>query len=220
MTDEQILRWMPYAFPLFFVGMWLLITTLLGVMSGWFSLQLWYADDSNEEPLLKLGWQSGVMGFGVTLNGILTLAANRSGLSVRIWRAFGPFQKPLLIPWSEIVAEPSRTLLTPMVKLGLGNPPSGKLKISAASWAKLVEAAKPLANVPLPSAQEVRAKSLGGRMFLEWLVITAAAAVFFYFAPLLISPPGEKVGFPIETCVAFPAVVFGISQLVRYARES
>jgi hypothetical protein len=107
-----------------------------------------------------------------------------------------------------------------MVKLGLGNPPNGKLKISAASWAKLVDAAKPVATGPLPSAQEVSARSLGGRMLLEWLVITAAAATFFYFAPLLISPPGERIGFPIGTCIAFPAIVFGIGQLVRYARES
>ena len=78
------------------------------------------------------------MGFGVNLNGILTLSACRSGLSIRIWRVFGPFQKPLLVPWSEITAQPSRTFFTKMVKLGLGNPPNGKLKINAVSWSKLV----------------------------------------------------------------------------------
>ena len=188
MTDEQILRWIPYVFPFFFVGMWLLITTLLGFLSGWFSLQEWYADDSGDEPVLTLGWQSGMMGVGVNLNNVLTLAAKPSGLSIRIWRIFGPFQKPLLIPWSEITAEASRSFFTQLVKLGLGNPPNGRLKISAATWSKLVAAAGPVAHVPLPAAPAVSQKSMAGRMFLEWLAITAGAATFFWFAPYLISP--------------------------------
>lgn len=220
MTDEQFLTWMPYAFPFFFVGMWLLITTLLGFMSGWFSLQEWYADDSSDEPVLTLGWQSGMMGAGVSLNNALTLAAKPSGLSIRIWRVFGPFQKPLLIPWSEISAEASRSFFTQMVKLGLGKPPNGRLKISAATWSKLVAAAGSVANGPLPAAPAVSQKSMAGRMFLEWLVITAGAAMFFWFAPYVISPPGERIGLPIGVCILFPAVVFGIGQLIRYARES
>ena len=221
MTEEQILKWMPYVFPFFFAGMWLVITTLLGVMSGWFSLQQCYADDVDEEPLLKLGWQSGVMGFGVNLNGILTLSARRSGLSIRIWRVFGPFQKPLLIPWSEITAQPSRTFFTKMVKLGLGNPPNGKLKINAASWSKLVAAAGPVASVPLPTASAISRKSIATRLFLEWVVITAAAATFFYFAPQFLSEPGETItGIPIGVCIGLPAFVFGFGQLVRYGRES
>ena len=216
MSDETVLRWFPYLFA----GMWLLVTTLLGVMSGWFNLQQWYADDSNEAPLLKLGWQSGVMGLGVNLNGILTLAAYRSGLSVRVWRLFGPFQKPLLIPWTEITAEPGRSFFTKMVKLGLGNPPNGRLKINAASWAKLVAAAGPVANVPLPAAPAVSSRSIAVRMLLEWAVITVAAAAFFYFAPRFISPADDAAAIPLGVCIGMPAVVFGITQLVRFFRES
>ena len=200
--------------------MWLLSTTLIGFMSGWFGLQQWYADDSNEEPLLKLGWQSGVMGFGVNLNGILTLGACQSGLSIRMWRIFGPFQKSLLIPWSEITAEPSRSFFTKMVKLGLGNPPNGRLKINAASWAKLVAAAGSVVSGPLLAAAAISPRPIALRLVLEWAVITAVAATFFYAAPRFISPTGETIGFPIGVCIVFPAVVFGIGQLVRYARES
>jgi hypothetical protein len=107
-----------------------------------------------------------------------------------------------------------------MVDLGLGNPPNGRLKISAATWSKLVTAAGPVANVPLPPAAAVSQRSLAGRMFLEWMVITAGAATFFWFAPLLISPLGERIGLPIGVCILFPAIVFGIGQLIRYARES
>ena len=220
MTDDQIIKWLPIAFPFIFAGMWLLVTTLMGVISGWFSLQQWYADDGDEEPLLKLGWQSGVMGFGVNLNGVLTLAALRSGLSIRMWRVFGPFQKPLLIPWTEITAEPSRSFFTRMVRLGLGNQTNGRLKINAASWAKLVAAAGPVANVPLPAAPAVSQKSIAARLFLEWVVITVGAATFFYLAPRLISPPGQTIGFPIGVCIMFPAILFGIGQLLRFGRES
>jgi hypothetical protein len=219
-TDDQIIKWFPIAFPFFFGGMWLLITTVLAFMSGWFGLQEWYADDGSEEPLLRLGWQSGVMGFGVHLNGVLTLGACRSGLSVRIWRIFGPFQKPLLIRWSEITAEPSRSFFTEMVKLGFGNPENGSLKISAASWSKLVAAAGQVANVPLPAAPIVSRRSIATRLFLEWVVITVGTAAFFYLAPRFISPPGQTISFPIGVCLLFPAIVFGIGQLVRFGRES
>lgn len=143
MSDEAILRWFPYAFPFFFAGMWLAATAMTGVMSGWFNLQQWYADETGEEPLLKLGWQSGSMGFGVNFNGCLTLAACRSGLSIRVWRIFGPFQKPLLIPWREIEATPKRLLFFRMVRLDFGKPSNGRLAIKARTWARLMEAAKP-----------------------------------------------------------------------------
>ena len=124
-TDENILGWFPYAFPVFFVGMWLLVTFMLGLMSGWFSLQQWYADDGSEEPLLRLRSQSGSMGMGVALNGCLKLRAYRSGLGIGIWRIFGIFQKPLKVPWNEIEAEPSSSFFLPMVKLQLGKPSNG-----------------------------------------------------------------------------------------------
>ena len=134
MTDGQILHWFPYAVPVVFVGMWLLVTAMLGLMSGWFNLQQWYPDDGSEEPLLRLCWQSGMMGMGVRLNNCLTLSAKPSGLSIRMTRIFALFQRPLLIPWNEITAEPSQMFFMPMVKLSFGNPATGKLKISARSW--------------------------------------------------------------------------------------
>jgi hypothetical protein len=61
-------------FPLFFIGLWLLISTVLAVLSRWFSLMTRYPNRP-ETPLLKLGRQSGSMGMRVGLNGILTLSA-------------------------------------------------------------------------------------------------------------------------------------------------
>src|SRR6478672_10360496 len=99
------MRLFPYVFPFFFGGMWLFATTMLGFMSGWFNLQQWYPDDGGEEPLLTLRGQSGAMGWGVSLNNCLRLRVYRSGLGIGIWRIFAPFQRPLLIPWSEVKAE-------------------------------------------------------------------------------------------------------------------
>ena len=142
MTDETILRWFPVACPFFFAGIWLTVTIVNGLMSGWFNLQQWYADDRDERPLLKLRWQSGTMGFGANFNRVLTLAACRSGLSIRVPRIFGPFQKPLLIPWSEIEASEKRSFFMKMVRLDLGKPSNGKLILREKTWAQLVDAAK------------------------------------------------------------------------------
>jgi hypothetical protein len=145
MSPEET-KWFLIAFPFLFVGMWLFVTTVLGFMSGWFSLQQWYADDGNGEPLLRLGWQSGSMGLGVSFRSCLTLAARRDGFSVRVWRIFGPFQRPLLIPWRDISAEPKRMLFFQMVRLNFGSPASGSLKISQRTWDRLIAAAGPFAT--------------------------------------------------------------------------
>ena len=210
-------QWFPYAFPLFFAGMWLLVTTILGLLSGWFSLQQQFPDGGNEEPLLNLSRQSGSMGLGVAMRG-LKLRAYPSGLGVAISRLFGPLQKPLKIPWSEIEAQSSSGFLVPMAKLRLGRPSSGTIKISAGSWTKLVDAAQQSTSVTIqmPTAVRVSHLTTARGMFLQWLVITGLAAAFFYFAPRL---NGVEGGFPLDVAVGFPAVVFGIAQLVRYFRE-
>jgi len=219
-TDDSILKWFPYVFPFLFVGMWLLISTVLGSISGWFNLQQWYPDDGSEEPLLKLGGQSGSMGAGVALNGILKLRAYPSGLGVGIWRIFGPFQKPLRIPWGEIEAEQSSSFFLPMVKLQLGKPANGTLKISARSWARLVNAVPKSASgrqFQMPTAAPVSSRSVVLAMFVQWLVISGIGGAFFYFAS---RSNGAAAALPLGICIGLPAVVVGIGQLIRYARES
>src|SRR6185295_8225064 len=95
-------------FPLLFVGIWLLISTLLGMMSGWLSLQQWYPDDGSEEPLLTLRGQSGSVGW-VGFNNALRLKAYRSGFGLSIPRFFAPFMRPLLIPWGEVKVEETKS---------------------------------------------------------------------------------------------------------------
>ena len=217
MTDDQFLNWFPYAFPFFFGGMWLLATTMLGFMSGWFNLQQWYPDDGSEEPLLQLRGQSGQMGLGVSMHGILKLRAYSSGLGIGVMRIFGPFQKPLRIPWGEIESEPSTSFFLPMVKLHLGRPENGRLKITARSWARLVDAVpKSSDQIQMPEVSRVSATSFATGMIVQWLLMTGVIAGFFYFVS---RSNGGQTAVPLAVCIAIPAVFVGIGQLSRYARE-
>ena len=152
MTSEPMsaesAKWFAIAFPFLFILLWTFVTTLLGFLSGWFSLQAWYADDRNEQPILKLGRQSGSMGIGVNFSNCLTLAATRRGLSLRVWRMFGLFQRPLLVPWNEITVTPKRFLFIRTVRLEFGHPPSGSLRIKEQTWNRLAAAAGPSVAAP------------------------------------------------------------------------
>ena len=116
-----------FLFLLFFVALWLMVTALLCLFSGWFRLMVTYPD--NPEPaLLKLEWQSGWMGAWVNMRGILTLSACPSGLRVGMLRIFGPFCSNLFIPWTEIKAKRGQVSLT-SVTLEFGSPVVGRLGV-------------------------------------------------------------------------------------------
>jgi hypothetical protein len=155
------------------------------------------------------------MGMGVALNGCLKLSAYRSGLGIGIWRIFGVFQKPLKVPWTEIEAEPSRSFFLPMVKLQLGKPSNGTLKISAQSWAKLVAAARPVASGPLPDVPPIDKRATARGMFIQWAAVSIIFGAFIYLSSHL--QPG---GGPPPIVMIVPALIFGVALLVRYARLS
>jgi hypothetical protein len=141
--DQEMFRWVLAAYALMFLGIWLVGTSLNGLLSGWFRLQRWYADDGTEAPLRSMRARPAFMGrSGVRLSGRLTLGATAKGLSLRVLRLFAPFQRPLLIPWSDITASaPMPGWLSERIKLHFGQPAIGQLTLSAKSWAQLVEAA-------------------------------------------------------------------------------
>jgi hypothetical protein len=85
----------PELFGLFFLGLWLFISTLLSVLSGWFSLMKRFPLETDVQ-LLYLRGISGQMG-PVRLNGILRLTVGEKGLRVGMWRLFGPFSRDFLV---------------------------------------------------------------------------------------------------------------------------
>jgi len=214
-----VLEWFPYAFPILFVGMWLVATTVIGFLSGWYNLQQWYPDEEGEEPLLTLNGQSGSMGMGVALNGILKLRSYPSGLGLSVLRIFAPFQKPLKFPWSEIEADPSSSFFLPMVTLSLGKPANGRLKISARSWSRLVDSVTAIPSgrpFQMPVAVPVSAGAFARALIAQWIAMSVLAMAFFAFLWMRL-PPGA--GVPLALCVGLPITFFGIAQLIRYGRE-
>lgn len=215
--NDDVVKLFPYFFPVLFIGMWLAISTLLGFFSGWFGLQRHYRP-RDEPALLTLRGRSGSMGMGVALNGILTLSACPSGLRISIWKIFGPFQRPLFIPWTDIRTTSSRSFLVSTVKLTFGTPPVGTLKIDACSWERLHHTADNSGAEGLPSALPSVSKGAAGRvMVLQWAVATLAGGCFFYFAPRL---QGSPTTIPVAMCFGFPAVLFGFGTVVRFIRQA
>jgi hypothetical protein len=126
-------------FAALFVGAWLAVTGLLGVMSGWFRLQSHYPA-SGEEPLRTLRAESGVMGT-VQFHGCLVLSACPSGLRVAVWPLFGPLEKPFIVPWAEIHAQHVPSMFGASAQLSFGDD-IGSMRIKAKSWEMLAAVAR------------------------------------------------------------------------------
>lgn len=203
----------PAVFPVVFIGMWLVITSILGLLSGWYGLMERYPD-RREPALARIGFLSGMMGVGVSLRGILTLTACQSGLRVSIWRIFGPFSRPFFVPWREIATQPKTIFFSPMVRLSFGKPEVGVLSIGARAWERLAGSARQAVGSQAPPAYPVSEWRLIRTTLVQWVVITAFAASFYYFAPRLMSLQAQPL--PLALCVGFPATFFGAALLVRY----
>ncbi|MGH6614369.1 hypothetical protein [Sphingomonas sp.] len=208
--NDQSARLFIFLFPVLFIGGWLMITTMLGAMAGWFTLQQHYPA-GNEPILLKLRARSGSMGPGVALSGILTLSAGPSGLRVGISRLFGPFQKPFFVPWQEIRTEAKTFFFVPMTKLSFGNPANGTLKIDARAWLRL---AAHSSGAHAIKAEQISVGRAARGFFLRWSCMTLIVGGFFY----LTSRVGGAEGFPLLASFGFPGALYGIALLIQFLR--
>jgi hypothetical protein len=133
-----------YLFLLLFPAFWLAVTTLLGVMAGWFELQDLYPD-RDEEPSDCLRFVSGAIGRGSLLNpwgnvsygGCLSLDVCRGGLRVRVWRIFAAFQKPIYVPWPCITVEMKHLLFFPRYRLEFARTDGRALIISKRAFDRI-----------------------------------------------------------------------------------
>lgn len=201
----------PALFPFLFVGMWLAITTMLGLMSGWFGLQARFPD-RKEQSVLTLRFKSGIMGLGVSFDGCLTLSACPSGLRIACWRIFGPFERPFLVPWEQIRPENSSSFFVPMTKLRFGQSEDvGSLKIDAGVWRKLSSVARTSgSDAPAPLA--ISSRGVAIKFAVQWAILTGGATAIFFFM-------STRAGVPLLSCFGFPAVMLGVPQLIRYWRQ-
>jgi hypothetical protein len=217
LPEDWMKEYMPYLFPVFFVLMWLFVTTLLGRISGWHSLMEKYPD-RDEQPLLQLKGQSGSMGPGVNMRNILRIAVCPSGLRLGMMKIFGPFHKDFFVPWEDIrVTRKTSYIFFKMSELQFGNPSEGKLVIRDYIADQLARAAPgkwPEAGAFPP---ETGGKVFAG-VFKEWAISTLLASAFFIVAPRIMSP--SNPGFPISIAIAFPAVVFGVGAIFSYFKRA
>ena len=214
--DPAVAAWFPLGFPVFFIGLWLVITTTLGLLSGWFGLRARFPD-TGEEPLVKRRVRYASMGLGVQMRGMVTIAACPGGLRISLNRLMAPFQRPLLVPWNEIEAEDARSFFEPVVRLRFGRPHVGRLTIGVRDWEAVRDHVdRSVALAPNLHTEKVSNRSLGAGLLLQWAIFTAAAGTFFFLAPrLMTGHPGP----PVWLCYGFPAVVFGVGQTIRWLTQ-
>jgi len=196
--------------------MWLFVTTFLGFMSGWYALAKAYPN-RDEEALLKLRFQSGSMGAGVSMRGILKLDVCHTGLRVGIWRVFGIFDRDFFVPWTEITVERKSLFLLPVADLQFGNPKLGHLALRTYVADRLARAADgrwpDLGPVPEETQRQVLTAILK-----QWALGTVLASSFFIIAPRLTSQ--GRAWPPIAVAILFPAILFGIGSLFQYFQRT
>ena len=199
-------------FPFFFVALWLTVTTILALLSGWFRLMEVYPDQS-DEPILRLRGQSGTMGLGVGMNGVLILSVCPTGLRVGMMRVFGPFCRDFFVPWESIVVVRKTILFWPIAKLQFGNPAVGRLSVSAHVADRIARAAVGRWPEAGPFPEEKRGDTFR-RLLVQWAAMTSFAALFFTLVPLAVAPAGARP--PILVAILFPAFVFGVASTLKF----
>lgn len=202
-------------FPVLFVGLWLAIGLVLGVMSGWNDLALAYPD-RDDEVVRRFTGRSGAIGAGVNINGVLELTVCREGLRLAVSRLFLPFWRPIFVPWREITVERRTMLFWPMARLQFGGRAGSALTLRA-SLANLLART---AGGAWPEAGDFPSPDRGAlltRAVIEWVLLTGLAAAFFTLAPWAAS--GGRVVIPPAVTLGFPAVVLGLAVMIQYVRQ-
>ena len=213
---NNISAFFPVLFLPLFAGFWLLVTTVLMTLAGWFDLARTYPDRA-DPALLKLRFQSGRMGSflgGVSMSGILRLEACDAGLRVGIWKLFGPFCRDFFVPWSEIQIHRKRWIAWNVANLEFGV--TGNLELfdytANRIWRAVPQYWPEDGSIPVETHTQAF-----GEAFKLWLLGTILAGSFFAIVPRLISP--EETFPPLAVAIGFPAVIFGLAALGNFFRR-
>ena len=90
-----------WAVVVFIVFVWFCITSLLSYFAGWHLLMRAYRKpEGTARTRQRLEWA--VMGKDVSYKNVLRISAYEGGLGLERSRFFGPFTRPLMIPWEEV----------------------------------------------------------------------------------------------------------------------
>jgi hypothetical protein len=87
-------------FPVFFIGMWLFVSVLLSVLSGWRSLARSYP--ALVPPEGQSFWfRTGSFG-STNYSSCLHFTSGRAGLFLSVFLLFRPAHPPVFVPWSDV----------------------------------------------------------------------------------------------------------------------
>jgi hypothetical protein len=196
--------------------MWLTITTVLGLFSGWYFLMIRYPN-RQETELLSLKRLSGSMGLGVAMNRILNISVCPSGLRIGMMRVFGIWCRKFFVPWEEISINRKEGFFEQSAVLRFGNPSTGRLRIPSYVADRLARASQGRWPEPGPFPQETKIQALNS-VVRQWLAFTLLAATFFIVVPRILSPVADFP--PISVAILLPAVVFGLGSLFEYFKRT
>jgi hypothetical protein len=130
----------PFLFPFFFVGMWCFVLRTLSYKSGWTKLaDRFYFPGKFDGIYFR--FRSGRMN-DVAFSSALELGANEQGLYLIPMLLFRLFHKPILIPWSELEAEPFKRFWFAGHRLSFKTFPEISLEIQGNAFEKLLKELK------------------------------------------------------------------------------
>ncbi len=117
----------PFLFPIFFIGLWVMVCLLLSTIGGWSRLAEHYRSPTDFTGN-KWQFQSGRLGV-VNYKSCLTLGTNDAGLYLAVFPFFRMGHPPLLIPWPDIRATESQDWLFSYRDFTFTKAPTIKLRV-------------------------------------------------------------------------------------------
>lgn len=124
-------------FPIYFLGLWLLVALAISFTGGWFTLSKLFRIRSPFDGT-KWSYQSGQMRWIAGYRNCLTVGSSQDGLYLSTMFLFRFMHPPLLIPWPEITVRRKRLwFLGESVTLGLGRDAQIPLTVRAELAQKL-----------------------------------------------------------------------------------
>jgi hypothetical protein len=133
----EIERYLPFLFPIFFIGLWCFILWIFSFVSGWRRLvkRFHYSSDFLGD---FIRFQSARMNL-VNFKNVLHLGLCRQGLYLKQMVLFQLFHKPILIPWEEIIAQPFQRALYQGYQLQFRSVPGVRLELYRGTFLRILD---------------------------------------------------------------------------------
>ena len=113
----------PYAFPIFFVTLWCVVTFAISLASGWFALSRRFTKQSDPYGETRSAgpfFNSVYTRFWTRYSGIVRMVAAKDALYLSVLFPFRIGHPPLCIPWKEIEIGRTKYFFRRYVVLTLG----------------------------------------------------------------------------------------------------